>query len=90
MKLAIATTLLTSAAAFAPAAIPTTAAVSSLNAEASKSLPFMNRPTLVSFFVCSVLFDFRVCVCVCCAGLIDICFNRIPKECVYVTNVYFF
>jgi len=47
MKLAIATTLLTSAAAFAPAAIPTTAAVSSLNAEASKSLPFMNRPTLL-------------------------------------------
>ena len=47
MKFAAPLLLLGSAAAFAPAQ-QQGRAVTSLNAERSKSLPFMNRPALVS------------------------------------------
>lgn len=50
MKLAIASTLLASAAAFAPVSHNARNNVA-VQAEASKSLPFLNRPPLVRRFV---------------------------------------
>lgn len=47
MKFVAAAALLASASAFAPAQ-QSARSVTALNAERSKSLPFMNRPALVS------------------------------------------
>ena len=51
MKLAIATLLAGSAAAFAPATGRSSTSVA-LSAEKSASLPFLNRPALVSYECC--------------------------------------
>jgi hypothetical protein len=49
MKYTVLAALLSSASAFAPAQ-QSASSVVSLNAEKSKSLPFMNRPLLVSSY----------------------------------------